>query len=339
MKKMLISLVVMLFMYHPAFSKIWRVNNTGVPADFTTAQAAHDGAVAGDTIHFEASNVTYGFLTMTKRLVIIGNGYFLGSLIANANPDLQANTASSILSAFTINPGSDNSVIMGITMPSNTTMFVGLSGLVTNLLIRRNNIGSINIVNGNNIQVIANYINNQTNNAIASNAGTNLQIDNNIILLGITLGSGANGEFKNNVIGSPTAGGNITLTGFTVWNNILILGGVTLTTCDIRNNIGNSTQFGTLNGNQQNVVMTTVFEDLNNTNAAFSEDSRFQLKAGSPAIGAANPSGDCGIFGTATGASYVLSGIPNVPSIYKLVVPTTVTGSTLNITVSTKTNQ
>lgn len=337
MKKMLVSLIVMLFIYHSAFSKIWRVNNTGVPADFTTAQAAHDGATVGDTLHFEASNATYGSLTMTKRLVIIGNGYFLGSLLANANPDLQANTAVSIISSLVINAGSDNSVIMGMTL--NGTTNIGLTGVVTNLLIKRNNINTVNIVNGNSIQIVANYISAPTNTAINSSAGTNLQLNNNIILGGVTTGSGANGEFKNNVVGANLGGPNITFTGFTVWNNIMVTGAAFFTTCDIRNNIGNGTQFGTLNGNQQNVVMTTVFEDPNNTNAAFSEDSRFQLKAGSPAIGAANPSGDCGVFGTATGVAYVLSGIPNVPSIYKLVVPTTVTGSTLNITVSTKTNQ
>jgi hypothetical protein len=336
MKKMLISLLVMLFIGHSAFSKIWRVNNTGVPADFTTAQAAHDGALAGDTLHFESSNATYGSLTMTKRLVIIGNGYFLGTLSANSNPDLQANTAVSIISNMVINPGSDNSVIMGMTL--NGTTNIGLTGMVSNLLIRRNNINTINITFGNSIQIVANYISANTNTAINSNGGTNLQIDNNIFLGGVTTGAAANGEFKNNVVGANLGGPNITFTGFTVWNNIMVTGGVSFTTCDIRNNIGNSTQFGTTNGNQQNVVMTTVLEDPNNTNAAFSEDSRFQLKAGSPAIGAANPSGDCGIFGTATGVAYVLSGMPNVPSIYKLVAPNTVTGNTLNITVSTKIN-
>jgi hypothetical protein len=89
--------------------------------------------------------------------------------------------------------------------------------------------------------------------------------------------------------------------------------------------------------------MTTVFEDFPNTSPSFSEDNRWQLKAGSPAIGAAwngvATGGDCGIFGSsATGISYILSGIPNVPSIYKLAAPTTVTTTTLNITISTKTN-
>ena len=57
-----------------ASAKIWRVNNTGVPADFTTAQAAINSVsvVNGDTIHLEASGASYGSMNITKQLVIIG---------------------------------------------------------------------------------------------------------------------------------------------------------------------------------------------------------------------------------------------------------------------------
>ncbi len=42
-------------------AKIWRVNSAGLPADFTTIQAAHDATtvLAGDTLHIEPS---VGFL-------------------------------------------------------------------------------------------------------------------------------------------------------------------------------------------------------------------------------------------------------------------------------------
>ena len=40
MKKNLIFLMLILFTFNASFAKIWRVNNTGVPTDFTTAQAA-----------------------------------------------------------------------------------------------------------------------------------------------------------------------------------------------------------------------------------------------------------------------------------------------------------
>lgn len=63
-----------------SFAKIWRVNNnTGVTADFTTAQAANDAAavLSGDTIHLEPSTASYGGLTCSKRLTWISTGAFL----------------------------------------------------------------------------------------------------------------------------------------------------------------------------------------------------------------------------------------------------------------------
>ena len=82
------------------------------------------------------------------------------------------------------------------------------------------------------------------------------------------------------------------------------------------NNIGNATQFGNANGNQQNVSMANVFVGAGEN---ISPDGQWKLKAGSPAIGAAYGSTaekpiDIGIFGNYT--PYVLSGLPPIPTIY-----------------------
>ncbi len=345
MKKNLFFLISSFLLMITASAKIWRVNNTGVPADFTTAQAAHNSVsvVNGDTIHLEASGASYGSLTITKQLVIIGNGYLLGTLGANANPDLQANPAPSLLSAASFIAGSSGSVLQGVTVTG--TLSVG--GSASNITIRRNRLNTVTLGLCNNIQVLQNYIDLSTSALINGDGSpaTNLQINNNVIALTINMGSTWNGDFMNNIISSVYNFGANTLYNCRVWNNINVQTGsvFTLTSCDSRNNISSNIQFGNLNGNQQSVAMSTVFEDHLNTNPAFSEDSRWQLKAGSPGIGAAwngvATGGDCGIFGTsATGISYFLSGIPNVPSIYKLVAPSTVTTGILNITISTKTN-
>jgi len=197
-----------------------------------------------------------------------------------------------------------------------------------------------------NVQVLQNYVDNVNGASINGdgNPATNLQINNNVIANAINQGATSSGDFMNNIIASVSSFGVHNLTNFRVWNNICVnTSTMNMSSCDSRSNIGNGGQFGTLNGNQSSVTMSTVFEDVANTNANFSEDSRWQLKAGSPAIGAAwngvSTSGDCGIFGTsATGISYVLSGISNVPSIYKLAAPVKFTTHTLNITISTKTN-
>jgi hypothetical protein len=344
MKKNLFFLISSFLLIINASAKIWRVNNTGVPADFTTAQAANNSAsvLNGDTLHFEASGASYGSLTITKQLVIIGNGYLLGTLGANANPDLQANPATSLLSAVAFSAGSNGTVLQGVTV----TGTLSLGSSVSNITIRRNRLTTVSFGLCSNIQLLQNYIDLSAVSSIQGdgNAATNLQINNNVLSFTIDLGATSNGDFMNNIMSAKNAFGLHQLTNFRVWNNINVLNStINLTSCDSRNNISNSTQFGNLNGNQQSVAMSTVFEDHLNTNPSFSEDNRWQLKAGSPAIGAAwngvATSGDCGIFGTsATGIAYILSGIPNVPSIYKLVAPSTVTTGILNITISTKTN-
>jgi hypothetical protein len=346
MKKNLFFLITSFLLMINASAKIWRVNNTGVPCDFTNPQAANNSAsvLNGDTLHIEASGASYGALSITKQLIIIGNGYLLGTLGSNSNPDLQANPATSLLTNVSFVAGSNGSVLQGVTV-SGTLAF---SGGVLNIIIRRNRLNVVTFGACGNIQVLQNYIAVSGASEINSDGSpaVNLQINNNVIAFTINMGPLCNGDFMNNIISSVGTFGANQLTNFRVWNNINVLSAgvsITLTSCDSRNNISSSTQFGNLNGNQQNVTMSTVFEDYLNTNPSFSEDNRWQLKAGSPAIGAAwngvATSGDCGVFGTsATGISYVLSGIPNVPSIYKLVAPSTVTTGILNITISTKTN-
>ncbi|HNY02790.1 MAG TPA: hypothetical protein PKG48_09400, partial [Bacteroidales bacterium] len=93
------------------------------------------------------------------------------------------------------------------------------------------------------------------------------------------------------------------------------------------------TQFPVGNGNQQNINMTDVFLGTNST----STDGQWQLAVGSPAIGAGNDGSDCGIFGGAT--PYVLSGLPSIPAIYEINMPSAGTSANgINVTVKAKTH-
>ena len=66
-----------------------------------------------------------------------------------------------------------------------------------------------------------------------------------------------------------------------------------------------------------------------------SDDGKFTLKASpSPARAAGTAGVDCGIFGGTQ--PYILSGIPNAPTIYNL--NSTVSGTNLNVTLGTKSN-
>ena len=107
---------------------------------------------------------------------------------------------------------------------------------------------------------------------------------------------------------------NVTNSSFT--NNIMITGTFSGTGNLLANNLGNNTQFGSTNGNKQNVTMSSVFVG---TGAGISTDGQYKLKVGSPAIGAGYGSTagnqiDAGMFGGTR--PYILAGLPPVPSVY-----------------------
>lgn len=340
MKKYLLLLVSIFLLAINASAKIWRVNNTGVPADFTTAQAANNGGsvLNGDTLHFEPSGLSYGNLFLTKGLVLIGNGFFLGTAAANSNPDLQANTGSSKIDNLYYQAGSDNSVVEGMFIIGFAYISYG-GAQISNILFRRNYVGSqLSMGYCNNVQISQNYL--PVIYSISSGAATNLSINNNILISGVSFDADDNGTFQNNVMHVQGQNYVSSFTGFTIRNNIAVSDYFNIGSSTVENNVSwtNGALGNGLNGNIVIADMTTVFEDLPNTSNSFSQDSRFQVKAASPAKTNGTGGGECGIFGIQNGTPYALSGISNVPSIYKLTAPATVTANTLNITISTKTN-
>src|SRR6266404_6786736 len=128
MKKIIFLLTVTTsFFCLPCFAKIWRVNNnTGINADFTTIQAAHDGAASGDTLYIEGSPNGYGSLTSSKSLTIIGPGYFL-----SLNPNTQALSYTAQVSGIVYNAGSEGSTVAGFDISY-------LQVYCSNIVIRRN---------------------------------------------------------------------------------------------------------------------------------------------------------------------------------------------------------
>ncbi len=336
MKKNLILLLLIFIAVNTASAKIWRVNNTGVATDFTTPQAAVNaaGVVDGDTIHIEPSGTGYGNIILTKRLIIIGNGYFLGTSGSNSNPDLQANPAASTIGDLYVSSGGSNSVIMGLTM---NTAYIGYLSSVNNLLFRRNRVITsvyFYTAGSTNVQVMQCYIDGSV---AQSSTHTNVLIANNIIIQGSIFDADDNGTFQNNIMHATGVAYSSSFQNFTLRSNILVAGSISsLTNCIVEFNLSYSTQFGTANGNQQNIVMTNVFNGYP-TIGINSFDGRFTLKTGSPAIAAGYGSVDCGAYGNVP--AYVKSGMPDVPSIYKLSVPPIVTNNVLSVIVSTKINQ
>ncbi|MEQ1587304.1 MAG: hypothetical protein ABL895_15550, partial [Cyclobacteriaceae bacterium] len=122
MKTLLLTCLLLLSI--ASFGKIWIVdNNVGSTAkDFTSLMEAHDGASAGDTLYLIGSPNNYKSYNndvtniITKRLVIIGPGYFL-----NENPNTQVSPTTSYFTTvlfcneeIEFAPGSEGSIMMGL---------------------------------------------------------------------------------------------------------------------------------------------------------------------------------------------------------------------------------
>jgi hypothetical protein len=77
MKKITLLLLV-IGLFTTASAKILRVNNiAGSTATYSTFDAAYTDAKAGDTIMVDSSPNSYGSITIKKKLVILGPGYWL----------------------------------------------------------------------------------------------------------------------------------------------------------------------------------------------------------------------------------------------------------------------
>lgn len=316
------------------FGKIWIVDsNPGSTAkDFTNLQAAHDGANAGDTLYLIGSPVNYiaTQVTVTKKLIIIGPGYFL-----NENPDTQANVVSAFLNNTLVGPcqelefaaGSEGSVLMGIQIIGRLVVSAN------NVLIKRNlirqevgcNLTQVNI-NASNVLFVQNFVDGNLNNTsfavVNVTAGqSGIVVANNYLFhscagcgAGVAaLASAASSslEVSNNIFW-----GGINVSNALVQNNMFHTGSIlSFTSSLVRNNLATAGAFLPAgNGNVSNLSgFSTLFVGTGST------DGQWKLSSGSSAIGAGFNGVDCGIFGGTE--PYILSGIPPIPTIYSLTAP------------------
>ena len=306
MKRILLFLTIVFVAFATNAQSIIRVNNNaGIAADYTTLQAAHDAATAGDIIYLEFSPTSYGGCTFTKQLTVIGTGYFL-----TENPMTPQQKAPATTGDLTLNAGSEGTIITGLTI---NRIYIAAS----NIVLRRNRITSFVYiaynVNISNCIIEQNYIHYSLTDYSNS---TNSIINNNIINRGVYMNSGSSATFTNNIVNMQDSEGGTDDCEFynsTVQNNIFYRHTAYTTNTELRNNIFAAA--GTdVDGNQYNIDMGTVFLGTGST------DGQWQLSASSPALGAAIDGGECGAFGGPN--PYRLSGLPAVPYIYEAIIPT-----------------
>lgn len=308
-----------------ASATIWRLNNNpAVDADFRTFAEAQEAAEAGDTIFVEGNGISnhYGYLNITKKLILIGPGFFL-----TQNDSVVANKVVARAQRFDIQATAAGTEIYGLYFENEDGFNPYNRIYASNVVISRNYFGQLSWdvvyigASVQNVTIIQNYMfkievrstdtasnlliaNNFIGDRILMNSLSNAIITNNIIHL--VADNVFNSQIKNNIILSaqyadPVSAANGT--NYIAWN---ILPG-TLPS----GNLGP--------GNQGSVNMSTVFEGYP-TQGEHSNDGRFMLSTESPALGAGESGIDCGIFGGSL--PYVLSGQPAVPRVYEAVVPT-----------------
>ncbi len=312
-------------------AKIWRVNNVpGVAADFTTAQAAHDGAAANDTIYLESSPNSYGDVTTTKKLTWMGLGYFLPQ-----NTGLQFHSNTGFVSSLTVNSGSEGSIYQ---IPVNSGIAVNS---VANVTFQRCYIGSSFHAGGtsNHVTITQCYFN--FNNYLIidpSIAESSFTITNNMGYTNyIAIRQNAyQVTFNNNTLFPGQQ--DFIIDNATISNNIFYNSAYrSLFDAGYPSNVTNNLWVGTTNSNFVG-TNNNIFNASNTTVFAggSSPDGQYKLAAGSPAIGTGAGNVDMGAYGSAN--PYVVSLIPAIPSIYQLSVPANATGNTLPSTVSTRAN-
>jgi len=319
MKKNILFLFLLVPITNHVFATIWRVNNNpGIVANFTTAQAAHDDASPGDTLHFEPSVNSYGFLSLSKRLVLISLGSFLPE-----NTGLQYTSITASLTGINMNAGAANSVLM-----VNTTGNINISN-TNNVTLLRCRTVNISLVGADNILLLNSFI----EGSIFSNSGSTGNIfSNNIIraVFNIQLGSAA--TVTNNVIGQ-TANASCTFNNCVIQNNIFVNPALDILGASnvFQNNLSAGNQLP--GGNTNAVNMNNVF-----VNSAGLVDNAFVLQTAvaNPAQGAGVGGIDCGAFGG--GTPFVLGLIPPIPSIFKLQAPVTPVGNSMQVIISTRSN-
>lgn len=295
MKKTMLFLAA-ISMAVAANAKILRVSNvSGSSAPYTSIDAAHDAASAGDTIMVDASSAKYGGnyakYDITKKLVIIGPGYWL------VENDVIAEGSSSAMVA-TLNLKTAGIVVKGMEIGT-----INISA--AQAVINRCYVNDINFSSGADNGIVSQcYI-------TGSPSGANyIQMTNNIFTstTNYQLFSGFNNSyiayntFRNKLVQLQNTVKNTTFE-YNLWKDYK------------DNGSGNSFK----DNNKTDIISTQATND-------FIDSDYYKLEIPEDVISK---------YGAFAGDSpYIMSGVPSGPIITDLVVPTTVeTGSKMNVTI------
>lgn len=317
----LLFLAVLFFANKSLMATTLRINNN-LTTDktnriYASLQEANDDIAtkAGDTLLVDGSIKVYPDVNVTKKLVIIGTGYFLTQNIGQASP------VSSTVQSIFFKSGSEGSVIVGLLFSS------GFSGYSPHVSVNGISVVRCYLANGINIDasisgmvILQNYFenysifvnfsgysfsgiilkNNIFNYDLTIDRYTNIPrvfsiVEHNIFLRSVQVDATT---FRSNIIASTTSTLNININSPSIQNNITL-----------------GTQLSAYVTNQSYKDNTQLFVGLAAANNK-SPDGQYKLIAGNAFATAGYNNEEPGIFGGTE--PYVLSGIPTIPTIYEL---------------------
>ena len=338
MKKLLLSLAVIVGVCSAASATTWRINsNPKAKAHFLTLKDAMSSldVKSGDVLMLDPG--AHAGATINKQVTIVGTGYLLAD-----NKDWKETASASITSNLSLS--SDGGRVIGVSVSH-------ISVEADNCEIDRC-YGAVRLETVANASITNCYL---TYVGVSTSAPTNYVVSNCIIAGAIDIKyytSSPSGTVKNCVIyGNCKSGYLVNVQNAEFYNNIVINTNTeykveneesvlyrNICTINFNESRGNTFTNNVINIDPEyaspvytdnkcvgNVALTDVF--------AWGEglERRFMLSADSPAKGYATDGSDCGAFGGST--PYVLSGIPQFyPHITEVSIPTKTSDNKLKVT-------
>lgn len=337
MKKLLLSLAVIVGVCSAASATTWRINsNPKAKAHFLTLEEAMSSldVKSGDVLMLDPG--AHEGTSITKQVTIVGTGYLLAD-----NKDWKETASASITSNLSLS--SDGCRVIGVSVSS---ISVGADNCEIDRCygyVELLSISNTSITNCYLTDISSRYLVGPKNYLVSNCI---IAVDNEESLVC------AYGTIKNCVIyGNCKSGYLVNVRNAEFYNNIVINTNTeykveneesvlyrNICTIDFDESLGNTFTNNVINIDPEyaspvytdnkcvgNVALTDVF--------AWGEglERRFMLSADSPAKGYATDGSDCGAFGGST--PYVLSGIPQFyPHITEVSIPTKTSDNKLKVT-------
>ncbi|MEM6801647.1 MAG: hypothetical protein AAF696_09585 [Bacteroidota bacterium] len=322
------STILCLFSYSILQATTFHVNNQTGTSDgangiYAEIQDAHDVALDGDTIIVDGTPNLYQSPNISKRLVIMGPGYF-----QNENPNTNTFPASirtiNLRQATRgdVNSGAAGSVVQGFDFGEQFSGGIDID--VNNTIVRKNRIKFVNIQwstvaddQVRNTIISQNYFVDNGNNSHIQNSFRGIIQDaiirNNIFEGIITIPEFSKLDFLNNVVINPQF--SIENINGVVRNNVFLSNSPTyaLSADSVTHNISLGAGLPSGNGNITNAQSGNIFvlSPINN-----GTDGQYRLNTNSLALGSGYQGTDIGPFGGTS--PYIVYGIGEMPVIWFL---------------------